>query len=64
MVAFLDYTVAAGKALAGPLWLRVLSKEMRRQAAEQDVKILRQEGAANELDDLVEWTVGHMSVED
>ncbi|MGB3954276.1 MAG: antitoxin [Brooklawnia sp.] len=65
MVAFLDYTVAAGKAPSrAALVARALEREMRRQAAEQDVKILRQEGAANELDDLVEWTVGHMSVED
>jgi hypothetical protein len=37
---------------------------MRRLAAEQDAQILRIQGAADELDDLVEWTGTHAVVED
>ena len=33
-------------------------------SAEQDAQILRTEGAADELDDLVEWTGTHAVVED
>jgi len=35
-----------------------------RQGAEQDAQILRTQGAADELDDLVEWTGTHAVVED
>ena len=39
-----------------------LEREMRRQAAEADAVILRQQGAADDLDPLVEWTVGHLDI--
>ena len=37
---------------------------MRRLIAEQDAEILRTDGAADDLDVLVEWTVAHAVVED
>ena len=41
-----------------------LEREMRRQAAEADAAILRQQGAADELDPLVDWVVGHLDSAD
>ena len=41
-----------------------LEREMRRQLAERDAAILRGDGAADDLDDLVMWAVTHVSVED
>ena len=35
-------------------------REMRRQAAEADAATLRERGAANDRDPLVDWTVGHL----
>lgn len=39
-----------------------LEREMRRLLAEQDAQILRRGGPADDLDDLVDWTVAHHSV--
>jgi Arc/MetJ-type ribon-helix-helix transcriptional regulator len=65
MVAFLDRTVATGKAPSrAALVASAVEREMRRQAAEQDAQILRQQGAADDLDDLVQWTSTHIEVED
>ncbi len=65
MVAFLDRNVAAGKAPSrAALVAAALEREMRRLAAVQDAQILRTQGAADELDDLVEWTGTHAVVED
>lgn len=65
MVAFLDRTVAGGKAASrAALVASALEREMRRQAAEQDAHVLRQRGAADDLDDLVTWTGSHVEVED
>ncbi|WP_404384896.1 YlcI/YnfO family protein [Knoellia locipacati] len=65
MVAFLDRSVSTGKAPSrAALVASALEREMRRLAAEQDAHILRSEGAADELDDLVEWTGAHATVED
>ncbi len=41
-----------------------VEREMRRLAAEQDAQILRTQGAADELDDLVEWTGTNAVLED
>lgn len=41
-----------------------LEREMRRQAAEQDAAILRERGAADDLDELVAWSVTRVTVED
>ena len=63
MVAFLDQAVAQGKASSrAQLVSAALEREMRRQAAEADAVILRQQGAADDLDPLVEWTVGHLDI--
>lgn len=65
MVAFLDRSVATGKAPSrAALVASAVEREMRRLAAEQDAQILRREGAADDLDDLVEWTGVHAVVED
>ncbi len=65
MVAFLDRTVAMGKAPSrAALVASAVEREMRRLAAEQDAQILRGQGAADDLDDLVEWTSTHVQVED
>ena len=65
MVAFLDKSVAAGKAASrAALVARAVEREMRRQVAEQDATILREQGATDELDDLVQWSVAHTTVED
>ena len=64
MVAFLDRSVAAGRASSrAALVASALEREMRRQAAEQDVRILREQGVADDLDDLVQWTSGHLDAE-
>ena len=65
MVAFLDRIVAAGKAPSrAALVAAAVEREMRRQAAAQDAQILRQQGADDDLDDLVHWTSTHVEVED
>lgn len=65
MVAFLDHTVADGKANSrAALIVGALEREMRRQAAEEDAEILRRAGAADDLDDLVSWTTSHARLED
>ena len=65
MVAFLDSSVASGKAPSrAALVASALEREMRRLAAEQDAQILRTHGPADELDVLVEWTGMHAVVQD
>ena len=63
MVAFLDRAVAAGKASSrAALVSSALEREMRRLLAEQDVAILTEVGAADDLDALVDWSVGHLDI--
>ena len=63
MVAFLDQAVAQGKAASrAALVSSALEREMRRQAAEADAAILSQQGSADDLDPLVDWTVGHVDI--
>ena len=65
MVAFLDKSVAAGNAPSrAALVARAVEREMRRQVAEQDAAILRERGTADDLDELVDWSVAHTTVED
>ena len=65
MVAFLDKSVAAGNAPSrAALVARAVEREMRRQVAEQDAAILRERGAADDLDELVAWSVAHATIED
>ena len=64
MVAFLDRSVATGRATSrAALVATAVEREMRRQAAEHDAAILRR-GAADDLDDLVVWTASHVDVGD
>lgn len=63
MVAFLDEAVAQGKASSrAALVTSALEREMRRQAAEQDAAIVREHGAADDLDALVDWTMHHIEI--
>jgi len=65
VVAFLDRSVASGRASSrAAMVTSALEREMRRQLAEHDAAILRGDGAADDLDDLVMWAVTHVSVED
>ena len=65
MVAFLDRTFATGRAASrAALVAAAVEREMRRQAADQDAQILRRDGSADDLDDLVRWTGAHVVVED
>lgn len=65
MVAFLDRVVATGKAPSrAALVAAAVEREMRRHAAEQDAQILRRQGSADDLDDLVTWTGAHVAIED
>ncbi len=65
MVAFLDKSVAAGNAPSrAALVARAVEREMRRQVAEQDAAILREQGTDDDLDELVAWSVAHVRVED
>jgi len=65
MVAFLDRTVATGKAPSrAALVAAALEREMRRQAAEQDAQVLREHSPADDLDDLVRWSSTQLEVQD
>lgn len=65
MVAFLDRTVATGKAPSrAALVAAAVEREMRRLAAEDDARVLRENGTADELDDLVQWSGTHLEAED
>jgi Arc/MetJ-type ribon-helix-helix transcriptional regulator len=65
MVAFLDRTVATGKAPSrAALVASAVEREMRRLVAEQDAQILRAQGPGDDLDELVQWTRTHAQVED
>lgn len=65
MVAFLDRMVASGQAPSrAALVASALEREMRRRAAEADARILAEQGASDDLDALVGWTVTHTEPED
>ena len=65
MVAFLDRAVATGQAPSrAALVAAAVEREMRRQAAEQDAKVLLEKGPADDLDELVQWSSTHLEVED
>lgn len=65
MVGFLDEAVASGAVPSrAALVVRAVEREMRRQAAESDAAILHDAGAADDLDDLVEWTVSPAAAQD
>lgn len=63
LVAFLDQSVARGTAASrAALVSAAVEREMRRQVAEQDAAILREQGPSDDLDPLVDWAVDHLEV--
>lgn len=65
MVRFLDRVVAGGKAPSrAALVATAVEREMRRQAALEDVGILTARGTADDLDALVVWSVSQVETED
>lgn len=65
MVRFLDRSVASGRAPSrAALVAAAVEREMRLQAGQRDVEILAQKGAADDLDELVTWSVANAAVED
>jgi Arc/MetJ-type ribon-helix-helix transcriptional regulator len=65
MVAFLDRVVATGRAASrAALVATAVEREMRRQAAEHDAQLLLENGPADDLDELVQWSGSHLKVKD
>lgn len=65
MVRFLDRSVASGKAASrAALVAAALEREMRIQAAQQDVQTLKKKGTVDDLDELVAWSVDHATRDD
>ena len=65
VVAFLDEEVAAGRVSSrAALVASALEREMRRLLAERDVEILQTDGAADDLDGLVDWSANHLDIGD
>jgi Arc/MetJ-type ribon-helix-helix transcriptional regulator len=61
MVEFLDGLVADGRAPSrAAVVSSAIEREMRRLLAERDAEILRREGAADDLDGLVDWTFSNV----
>ncbi|MGO2112513.1 MAG: YlcI/YnfO family protein [Pseudoclavibacter sp.] len=65
-VAFLDRAVAEGSAPSrAALVASALEREMRRMAADRDAAALRDRPELeDDLDDLVNWTVHHVALDD
>lgn len=64
LVAFLDRSVATGRAASRAAVVAVaLEREQRRHAAEADATILREGGAADDLDPLVRWAARNLTAE-
>lgn len=65
MVRFLDRSVASGKAASrATLVAAALEREMRLQAAQQDVQTLEKKGTVDDLDELVAWSVANATLDD
>ncbi|MEH0108981.1 ribbon-helix-helix domain-containing protein [Tersicoccus sp. MR15.9] len=65
LVAFLDRTVAAGEAPSrAALVSSAVEREMRRRLAEHDATVLSKDGAMDDLDPLVAWSVGAVDLDD
>lgn len=64
MVAYLDQVVATGEAPSrAALVASAVEREMRHRAAQQDARLLSEHGAADDLDELVQWSSSHLDVE-
>lgn len=60
MVSFLDRCVSEGRvASRAEIIAGAVEREMRREAAMRDTAILAEVGSADDLDDLVAWSVEH-----
>ncbi len=65
IVEFLDRTVAEGRALSrAAVVSSALEREMRLRAGQRDVEILGDVTAPDDLDALVSWSAGNVSLED
>lgn len=65
LVVALDRVVASGRARSrASLVEAALERELRRLAAEADAETLHRLGPADDLDGVVEWTVGNAGVEE
>ncbi|SOC56276.1 ribbon-helix-helix domain-containing protein [Ornithinimicrobium cerasi] len=65
MVRFLDRSVASGKAPSrAALVAAALEREMRLDAAQEDAQTLKNEGTADDLDELVTWSAAHPTLDD
>lgn len=63
-VAQMDEFVKAGVVTSRTeLVASAIERELRRRVAERDAAILREKGAADDLDSLVDWTVGNLQIE-
>ncbi len=64
MVAFLDQSVASGKATSrAALVATAVEREMRLQAAQHDAEVLSRLGPDDDLDALVNWSATHATTE-
>lgn len=65
LVRFLDESVAAGEAPSrAAVVAEALERELRRREALRDAGVLVARGAADDLDDLVQWSVAHVPPQD
>lgn len=63
-VTQMDALVAAGEVTNRTELVSVaIARELRRRSAERDASILRAKGAGDDLDGLVDWTIGHIEIE-
>lgn len=65
LVVALDRVVASGRARSrASLVEAALERELRRLAAEADAKTLRKVGPEDDLDAVVRWAAGNVSVDE
>lgn len=65
VVAFLDQTVADGKAPSrAAVVTSAVERHMRLLMAQADAEALRRHGPADDLDPVVHWTAAHATSED
>lgn len=63
-VSQLDALVATGAATSRTALVTLaIERELRRRAAERDAEILTRDGASDDLDALVDWSVGRLQIE-
>lgn len=63
-VSALDALVASGVAPSRTALVTIaIQRELRRRAAENDADILTSRGPSDDLDGLVDWTIGNLEIE-